>query len=400
MKTLFVDLDHTVMLNPFHGGVFPALGRAISAAAPSRPAPEAVQRRLIQRSLQLLNARTIAANDWDAIAREVAREHGAAWTGRVVEFVRQNLDHAQLVPGALDALDAARSRGWRVVAASQGFREYQTPVVEHLGLARLFDAELYTDDTRSLKRSTRFYGRGWHAAKRVVVIGDQFVDDYAYPEHFGMTAIWFTGVRTTRTLALVRPPRFHLGALEDLASTLDVIDADPTCAYRPIGPARCCACLGPAERHAQRCSLCAVTDTGPPGDSDVLRKRALACIRDGRLLLCRARAFPWLITVGGLESGGETVVETLSREVAEELGADARLRADTLEPIGRFRGRAAGAPDREVEVELWHADLDGPLRAGHEIGELIWWGRSDGVQELSPVVRDAIVPALVQRGLL
>lgn len=399
-QVIFVDLDHTVMVNPFYGGVFPPLASQLAESA-GEPDVEAVRQRLISRSLELLEERTIRANDWEAIAADVAAEIGGAWDGSVVDLVEASLEHARAVPGAREALDACRAQGWEVIAASQGFRRYQEPVLAHLGLTECFDARLYTDDVGSLKRSLRFYAKRDADAERVVVLGDQFVDDGLYPRHFGMTSVLFTGVRRTATVEWPGAPHFELAHLAELAPVLREVSADPRFAYRRYAGPRCCSCLGPSAVNAERCDLCEATGTLPPADLEPLRKRGLACVRDGRLLLCRPHQYPWLITPGGLvEEVDEPVAATLGREVREELGEGARLRAETLSSIGRFRDRAAGAPDREVDIDLWLGELDGSLRASSEIAELIWWGPDDDPDELSPVVRNAILPALRQTRLI
>lgn len=398
-KVLFVDLDHTVMINPFHGGVFPKLARQLAESA-GRADPEPVRARLIERSLELLARRTIRANDWDAIAGDVAGEIGGSWNGSVVDLVEKSLDHAGVVPGAPQALAAAQDVGWYVIAASQGFRRYQEPVLRHLGLAAYFDERIYTDEVRSLKRSLRFYKGLDRGADRVVVLGDHFIDDGLYPRHFGMTSVLFVGVRRTPTVQWPAKPHFQLDRLAELDRLLSEVSADSSLAYRRYAGPRCVSCLGPSAVNAERCGLCEVTNTPPPADLEPLRKRGLACIRDGRLLLCRPHGYPWLITPGGLVEGAEPAAETLAREVHEELGAGARLRADTLRRIGCFRDRAAGAPDREVEIELWSGELEGRLEASSEIAELIWWGADGDPSELSPIVRNSILPALRDAGMV
>jgi len=400
IKILFVDLDHTVMTNPFQQGVFPALAAELAESAGGGLDAERVRQLIIDRSFALLAERTIRANDWEAIASDVAAEIGASWSGSVVELVNANLNHAAIVPSAPEALEDARRLGWRMIAASQGFRRYQEPVLAHLGLTDLFDDRIYTDDVRSLKRSLRFYGRRDRGADRVVAIGDHFIDDGLYPRHFGMTSVLFTGVRRTDRLEWPAGPNFELSRLPLLADVLREVAEDSAYAYRRYHGPRCSSCLGPSEVNADRCSLCAVTATPPPADLEPLRKRGLACTRDGRLLLCRPHAYPWLITPGGLIDGNEAPDRTLGREVQEELGERAQLRPGSLHRIGCFRDRAAGAPDREIEIELWQGEVDGFLEPSHEIAELVWWEASGDPTELSPIVRNSILPALRDAGIV
>lgn len=132
----------------------------------------------------------------------------------------------------------------------------------------------------------------------------------------------------------------------------------------------------------------------------IIHKFGLAVIRNNSLLLCRPFAFPDLILPGGIKEGNEDHVTNLVRETFEELGAEARLVASSLKYLGRFEDAAAGRADTNVVIELWKADLEGTLAASSEIAELVWYDPRRPNHRLSMVVRNKVVPFLVQEGLL
>jgi 8-oxo-dGTP diphosphatase len=131
-----------------------------------------------------------------------------------------------------------------------------------------------------------------------------------------------------------------------------------------------------------------------------LKKVGLACIREGRLLLCRTASFADLITPGGVIEPGESSETCLRREVEEELGPEAELVSSSLTEIGRFEDVAAGSPGVRVEIELWVGELRGQLLASSEITDLIWFAPEDDNETLSPIVRNKILPELRRQGLI
>lgn len=131
-----------------------------------------------------------------------------------------------------------------------------------------------------------------------------------------------------------------------------------------------------------------------------LRKFGLAVIQNNQLLLCEPFAFPDLILPGGLKEGSETHIENLTREVREELGAEAVLDISSLQYLGRFQDRAAGRTERIVEIDLYYGRLYGPLIASTEIKSLLWFGPDDLDGSLSPILKNHIIPYLITQKFL
>jgi 8-oxo-dGTP diphosphatase len=101
----------------------------------------------------------------------------------------------------------------------------------------------------------------------------------------------------------------------------------------------------------------------------------LVVVRDGRVLCVRKSAAHRWIVPGGKQEAGEADVDTLKREVREELRCELR----EAKPLGRVVGPSPDAPgsapdtsDGCREVRLWIGEIDGEPRACAEIAQVAW----------------------------
>ncbi|MET0309445.1 MAG: NUDIX domain-containing protein [Sphingomonas sp.] len=119
---------------------------------------------------------------------------------------------------------------------------------------------------------------------------------------------------------------------------------------------------------------------------------AAALIDDGagNMLLVRKRDSGIYIQAGGKIERGETPVDALRRELAEEIG----LTFD-VEPayLGRFSASAAHEAGRMVEAELFHLTTSHQPTAAAEIDEARWIRIDQAAElDLAPMTRQHVLP--------
>src|ERR1700682_3582048 len=146
-RVISFDLDGVIMRGPFNSAVRPRisehLGRSTSLA---HMAAEEREVHICKAGRQE-HARHLTAGDfvgawnWQAIYDEVSRGFGGEPMPDLARIVREAclIDGAvALLPGAWRGLHRLKSAGLRLVAITNGYRCFQWPVLERLGVAELF----------------------------------------------------------------------------------------------------------------------------------------------------------------------------------------------------------------------------------------------------------------------
>jgi len=99
-------------------------------------------------------------------------------------------------------------------------------------------------------------------------------------------------------------------------------------------------------------------------------------LEDGKILSTRSRGKDVYYTPGGKREPGETDVQTLVREIREELNVV--IAADSATHAGTFQAQAHGhASGTEVRMTCYTADYQGTLTPSNEVDELIWLTYAD-----------------------
>jgi len=100
---------------------------------------------------------------------------------------------------------------------------------------------------------------------------------------------------------------------------------------------------------------------------------AWVCLEDGRILCARPRGKDVFFIPGGKREDGESDMQTLLREITEELTV--ALQPETVRHVGTYQ---AGQPDGAVvRMSCYTAEYAGTLAASSEIDELTWFGYAD-----------------------
>jgi 8-oxo-dGTP diphosphatase len=125
-------------------------------------------------------------------------------------------------------------------------------------------------------------------------------------------------------------------------------------------------------------------------------KIGVAVTDRGRLLLVRKKGTSSYILPGGKPEGGEDDLQTLVREIQEELGCGVDPRSVTF--LGSFSDTAADILDTTVIIRLYAAKLVGDPSPRSEIETVKWYCPNvDSSRSLAPSLRNQIVPFLCAR---
>lgn len=127
-----------------------------------------------------------------------------------------------------------------------------------------------------------------------------------------------------------------------------------------------------------------------------IHKIGMLVVEKKRLLLLRKRGTRQLILPGGCIEEGESPESSLRREILEELGvAIASMRYwKSFEDVAAFERGAT------VHIDAYRGSLTGPPKARAEIAEYFWVDSHFASDELSPIVRNKILPDLIREELV
>lgn len=116
-------------------------------------------------------------------------------------------------------------------------------------------------------------------------------------------------------------------------------------------------------------------------------------IEEGRILCARPRGKDVFYIPGGKREDGETDLQTLLREIEEELTV--ALLPETAAHVGTYEAVHGPA---DVRMSCYTADYRGTLAASSEIEEVAWFSYAD--RALVPPVDQLLFDDLVHAGLL
>lgn len=115
----------------------------------------------------------------------------------------------------------------------------------------------------------------------------------------------------------------------------------------------------------------------------IIDKIAWINIVNGRILSARSKGKDIYYLPGGKREPGETDIDTLLREIEEELSV--RIKPESISYFGTFEAGAHGKSEGVlVKMACYSAEFDGELRPASEIDELAWLSYKDR-DRVSPV---------------
>ncbi|ESW99064.1 DNA mismatch repair protein MutT [Mesorhizobium sp. LSJC268A00] len=124
-----------------------------------------------------------------------------------------------------------------------------------------------------------------------------------------------------------------------------------------------------------------------------ITKIGIAVLDAGRILLVKKHGAQAYILPGGKPEGSENYLQTLIREVDEELGC--RVDVTSVSFLGDFVDEAAGMPGVTVKVKLYRGNLVGNPKPKSEIEQMRWFSREDRqTLDVAPSLKNLIFPFL------
>lgn len=105
-----------------------------------------------------------------------------------------------------------------------------------------------------------------------------------------------------------------------------------------------------------------------------MEKVAWILVREGRVLTARNEGKTLFYLPGGQREPGETDIQTLTREVDEELTV--QLDLDSLRLVGSCVSQRDGRSDT-FRMIAYSADYRGDLSPANEIAEIAWFSYAD-----------------------
>lgn len=107
--------------------------------------------------------------------------------------------HRQLMPYALDTLQALQAKGTRLALITNGNASYQRRKIQQFHLASFFELILIEEEFGAAKTDTRIYryalAQFQLSPQDVWMVGDDLVMDIATPQQLGIFTIWFDPMR-------------------------------------------------------------------------------------------------------------------------------------------------------------------------------------------------------------
>ncbi|GGY77166.1 NUDIX domain-containing protein [Streptomyces nitrosporeus] len=99
-------------------------------------------------------------------------------------------------------------------------------------------------------------------------------------------------------------------------------------------------------------------------------------VEDGRILCARSKGKDAFYIPGGKREDGESDLQTLVREVEEELTVT--VDPSSVRHAGTYEAQAHGRPDGvRVRMSCYYADYSGTLAVSNEIEEMAWFSYAD-----------------------
>lgn len=140
------------------------------------------------------------------------------------DFLSRTAKKSKVIPGALELLSELRQL-YRIVIASNGFREVQTEKMASAGILPYVDQTVLSEDARANKPKKAFFDYAFSVCRtrpsEVIMIGDSWAADIVGAQNAGIPVVWYNPRGEQRPeLGTLRVPLYEVSDLREIPALL------------------------------------------------------------------------------------------------------------------------------------------------------------------------------------
>jgi putative hydrolase of the HAD superfamily len=190
-KWITFDLDGTLMQNPFGDWVFPEIDRVAERYLDNgqKIFPELV----LEHRMRMSSGRIVEAYDWDNIVQEVFAKKGIQVKINVEELVRKHSVPPKvslLEDNLIKGLQGLKEHGYSLGVVTNGFEKYQKPVMDALGLTKIFDVVITPEKVGYGKPQMEMVEELLHGGNEIIAhVGDRLDHDVVLANKLGVLSV-------------------------------------------------------------------------------------------------------------------------------------------------------------------------------------------------------------------